>query len=151
MSVVGALFGFAAGAADADFSISARLDTTRGVTLVQPPALARRLMRSAEAVQDNVSPSKSSERSETKSPARGGSYRVEVFSDNTRQAKNHALARQRNVQSRFPQYNVQLVFESPFWRVKVGGFSSRSDAEAAMAEIKAAFPAYSPYLRIVRN
>ena len=122
------------------YSITEALQATEGVTIEQPEALSQRLVKNTAATETAHQSNKVS-----------GFYRIEVYADNTKQAKTQATARHRNMQSRFPQYPSVLVFESPFWRVKVGAFSNRSDAEAAMTEIKKVFPAYAPYLRIVRN
>lgn len=127
-------------------SIVEILENTPGVKITQPEALSRRLVKAVPDVAGDEGHDNTS-----RTPAKSAMYRVEVFADNTKDAKNRATTRRRNIQARLPQYNSQLVFDSPFWRVKVGPFSSRSDAEAAMAEIRAAFPAYAPYLRIVRN
>ena len=137
-----------------EYNIVTVLNSTQGVTITQPEELTRRLERIARPENTHVqghtleSPDGRIHNGERKSK---GVYRIEVFSDNSSQAKSHATARRRNIQSRFPQYPSSLVFESPFWRVNVGAFSSRSEAEAVMAEIGNVFPAYAPYLRIVRN
>lgn len=135
---------------DTTFCIVDVLNATEGVKIVQPDGLTERLKKSA-IVPADMSTNTKSENAQVNSRNRGGAYRIEVFSDNSRGAKNQANARRRIVQSRFPEYPAVLVFESPFWRVKVGNFSSRSDAEAVMAEIKNALPAYAPYMRVVRN
>ena len=133
---------------DGYYSITAVLDSTPGVIINQPETLTKRLVKDPGANIDNTNlKGESSVRKDNKTAV----YRIEVFSDNSPQAKTQATTRRRNVQNRFPQYPSNLVFESPFWRVKVGVFTSRSDAEAAMAEIRNAFPAYGPYLRIVSN
>lgn len=139
---------FAQNASTEEFSIVTKLDSTEGVKIEQPEALTKRL------VKITVDPADAASRTEnqlTRRESKPAVYRIEVFSDNTNQAKTHATARRRNMQNRFPQYPSTLEFESPFWRVKVGSFSNRSDAEAALAEIRNAFPSYAPYLRIVRN
>lgn len=135
---------------DSTYNIVTHLADEEGVTIVQPASLTARLSRSRieEVTSADGAASKPQHGDRV---SQGAVWRVEVFSDNTRQAKTNATSRRRTVQSRFPQWPTVLVFESPFWRVKTGAFSSRGDAEAAMAEIKAAFPAYSPYLRVVRN
>lgn len=132
-----------------DSSIVAKLNATPGVTVNQPDALTKRLEKVAantESAAQETSPAVSQTQS-----GRTGTFRVEVYSDNTRNAKANATARRNAVKSRFPRFNVALVFESPFWRVKVGPYSNRSDAEATLAEIRNTFPAYAPFLRIVRN
>lgn len=78
-----------------------------------------------------------------------GSFTIEVYSDNSKEAKNEAARRKASVQSRFPQYGATLRFDSPFWRVRVGNFRTREDAEKAMASIRRAFPSYSAYMRII--
>ena len=121
------------------------LDSTPGVTIIVPEGLAPRLERtSAEAAAK-------AEAATSVRPQRQLYYRVEVFADNGRNAKAQAGAKRRNMQSRFPQYPSSLAFDAPFWRVRVGEFRSRGDAESALVEIRNAFPSYSPYLRIVRD
>lgn len=79
-------------------------------------------------------------------------YRVEIFADNNaRTARGNAQSRRDGVMSRLPQYPAYMVFESPYWRVRVGDFATRAEAEAAMADIRRAFPSFSPDLRIVRS
>lgn len=129
------------------YSITEVLNATPGITVEQPAELTKRLIKTdisenADAVKDANA---------NRAGRQGGYYRVEVYADNSPNAKSTATARRRNMQARFPKYPAVLVFESPFWRVRVGTFGSRADAEAAMAEIKSAFPAYAPFLRIVRN
>lgn len=77
---------------------------------------------------------------------------MEVFADNNvRTAKSRATAKRRNLMARLPQYRVYLTFQSPYWRVRVGDFRTRGEAEGAMAEIRRIFPSYSSDLRIVRD
>lgn len=79
-------------------------------------------------------------------------YRVEIFADNnTRTAKRQAQMRLSKITSRLSQYPAYLVFESPYWRVRVGDFNTRPEAESAMAEIRRAFPSFSSDLRIVKS
>ncbi|MBO5052626.1 MAG: SPOR domain-containing protein [Muribaculaceae bacterium] len=59
--------------------------------------------------------------------------------------------RRSKIASRLPQYPAYLVFESPYWRVRVGDFTTRTEAESAMAEIRRAFPSFSSDLRIVKS
>lgn len=85
-------------------------------------------------------------------PAVRAGYRVQVFDDNNpRTAHNQAEHVRREVTTHFPHYNAYISFNSPYWRVKAGDFRSRAEAEQALAEIKAAIPRLTPYLRIVRD
>lgn len=79
-------------------------------------------------------------------------YRVQVFDDNNvNTAKHDAQSRSMQLQSRFPEWRTYIQFNSPYWRVKVGDFKTRSEAEAAMSSIRSAFPAMGSQLRVVRD
>lgn len=79
-------------------------------------------------------------------------YRIQVFSDNnTRTAKAEARSMARNISERFPEYRTYVIYNSPFWRLRVGDFLSEEDANDAAVEIKSAFPAYRREVRVVRD
>ncbi len=87
----------------------------------------------------------------TKKTARVG-YRIQVFDDNNvHTAKHDAESRKRQIEARFPEFRTYVQFNSPYWRVKVGDFRTRSEADAALAAIRAAFPGFGSQLRIVRD
>ncbi|MDE5595424.1 MAG: SPOR domain-containing protein [Muribaculaceae bacterium] len=127
-------------------TIADALNTSGSITVSQPQALNDRLtfthcaVSEADATIDNSTPK-----------VRAG-YRVQVFDDNNvRSAKHDAQVRKQQIETRFPEYPVYVTFNSPYWRVKVGDFKNRGEAEAAMAEIRHAFPAMAKSLRIVRD
>lgn len=89
---------------------------------------------------------------ETVSTGKMGGYRIQVFSDNNaRTAKSEARTRARNVGALFPQYPTYVVYNSPYWRLRVGNFRTREEANKAADEIKEAFPSYVKEIRIVRD
>lgn len=142
----------AAEPADSVATIADRLNAGGSIIVVQPDALNRLLVPVVAA--ETSQPSGDSENVEIVKPSRSAraGYRIMVFDDNNvRTAKSAAQARKSQVQSRFPQHRVYVVFDSPYWRVKVGDFRTRGEAEAVMAEIRAAFPGMSSSLRIVRD
>lgn len=111
----------------------------------QPASLNQRLKCQSEPVKTtSVSTSGTAH-------ARAG-YRIQVFDDNNpRTARQQAQGTKAMIQRRFPQYNCYVSFESPYWRVRCGDFRTRAEAEAAMSEIKRAFPALSRSLHLVRD
>ncbi len=125
------------------------------VRVILPDALLARLH---EAPADEQ---QAEEKDETATPAakpaavRGTTrpgYRIQVFDDNNaRTAKREAQSRKSRMESRFPEYRAYISFNSPYWRLKVGDFTSRSEAEAAMAAIRQAFPDMAGQLRVVRD
>lgn len=105
--------------------------------------LARETPEETQAPAENASASQSATRV---------GYRVQVFDDNNvHTAKHQAQARKQQMQSRFPEFNAYIQFNSPYWRVKVGDFKTRSEAETAMNAIRTAFPALGSQLRVVRD
>lgn len=125
-------------------SIVDRLSLTPGVTIDNPLKLNERLERAVSNSREAVS------RTGAAQTKRQG-FRIEVYSDNTRQGKSRATARRNNIQARFATMRTYLMFESPFWRVRVGDFANRQDAESALAQLKQAFPSYASQMRVVRD
>ncbi|MDE5786408.1 MAG: SPOR domain-containing protein [Duncaniella sp.] len=79
-------------------------------------------------------------------------FRVQVFSDNnTRTAKNEARAKARQVSARFPHLSTYVKYTSPYWRLKVGDFRSRQEADEVAEQLRKAFPAISKEIRVVRD
>ena len=130
-------------------SINSIVDQINGSGVIrvnQPEKLAKEMRRVEGATYTTVEPE-----TEDASGIRAG-YRVQVFDDNNpRTAHNQAEHVRREVTTHFPHYHAYISFNSPYWRVKAGDFRSRAEAEQAMAEIKAAIPRLTPYLRIVRD
>lgn len=124
-----------------------RINASGTIEVHQPAALDARLRKTAET--DNGSTAEAQER--TAAQGRVG-YRIQVFDDNDpRTARSEAQNRKRMMESRFPEWHVYLQFNSPYWRVKVGDFRSRSEAEGAIEDMRRAFPYMSSQLRIVRD
>ena len=113
------------------------------ISIEQPQQMLKRLEYNPEATAE----AKAEER---QTNSRMG-FRVEVFSDNNvRTAKARAAAKRTQITSRLPQYKVYVAFESPFWRVRLGDFATKASADAALAEVKRAFPSMASDLRVVR-
>lgn len=119
------------------------------VTVEQPEALNARLRRGAA---ETVETSTEEVAAIVSTPKVKAGYRIQVFDDNNvRTAKHDAQARKNQIESQFPEWPVYVTFNSPYWRVKVGDFKSRGEAESALAEIRRAFPSIAKSLRIVRD
>lgn len=81
-----------------------------------------------------------------------GGYRIQVFSDNnSRTAKSEARSRARDISAQFPQYATYVVYNAPYWRLRVGNFRTQEEANAAAHSLKAAFPSYSREIRVVKD
>jgi hypothetical protein len=123
------------------------INASGNIIVTQPDGLDGRLTPPANA--DSVA--KTESKSETTKPAARSGFRIQVFDDNNASTARHqAQSRKAMYESRFPEYRAYVTFNSPYWRVTVGDFTSRSRAEAALSEFKHAFPSQAAHMRIVR-
>ncbi len=121
------------------------------VFIIQPKEMDARI---APTFESNIESKKSTTDNQQKinGKTRVGGYRIQVFSDNNAHtAKSEAQTKASNISSRFPQYRTYIVYNSPYWRLKVGDFLSEEEAYEAIQELKRAFPAYGKEMRIVRD
>ncbi len=77
-------------------------------------------------------------------------FKVQAFSgNNQRTSKDEAHWKRGQINAAFPEYETVVLFDSPFWRVRVGNFATREEAEEAMQELKAKFPSFGKEMFIV--
>ena len=67
-------------------------------------------------------------------------YRILIFSQSGNYSKNAAMEALENFQLLYPDEKVYLVFEEPYFKVKVGNFTSRIEASLYLKSIKADYP-----------
>lgn len=88
-------------------------------------------------------------------PSKAQGFRIQVFCDGGNQSSLQARAKARcnAIASRFPKYRGQVyTFSSaPNWYGRVGNFKSQAEANAALAELKRAFPAFAGEMRVVKS
>lgn len=44
-----------------------------------------------------------------------------------------------------------VVYNSPYWRLRVGNFKTNEEAQTAAEELRMAFPSYAREIRVVRD
>lgn len=77
-------------------------------------------------------------------------FKIQAFSGNDqRTSKNEASRKQSQINSAFPEHETVVLFDSPFWRLRVGNFVTREEAEAVMKELRNAFPSFGKEMYIV--
>lgn len=82
-------------------------------------------------------------------------YRIQVFSDgrNPSTLQARAQARGNAIVAKFPRYRGQVYSfsSSPNWYTRIGNFKTHEEASQALMELKRAFPAFAPEMRIVKS
>lgn len=77
-------------------------------------------------------------------------FRVQVFSSNVqRTAKNNAFRIESQIQEAFPNQAVYVNYYSPFWKVRVGDFKTKTDAQKLRNQLIEAFPTMKSEIYIV--
>lgn len=77
-------------------------------------------------------------------------FKIQAFSgNNQRTSKNEAYYKQGLLNTSFPEHETVVMFESPFWRLRVGNFHTRGEANDALREMRKMFPAFGKEMYIV--
>jgi len=64
-------------------------------------------------------------------------YRIQVISTNNR---TKAMEAKTKIYQRFPELKAYLMYQSPFFKLKVGNFMEREEAESYLRDILQLFP-----------
>jgi hypothetical protein len=66
-------------------------------------------------------------------------YRIQIFFDSGTGSKSKAYSHKSRFLSRFPNVSADIVYEEPNYKVRVGDFRSRMEAQGFLNEIKSEF------------
>lgn len=133
------------------------------VTLRLPPRLSQRLASKADLPDTGVAATQvdadgngdiqpaGSSTAQGRPRATQG-WRIQVYSDsNQRTARTEARKRANAVASHFPDLKTYVVFVSPYWRARVGDFTSRAKADDYLRQMRTLMPFYGKEMRVVRD
>lgn len=77
-------------------------------------------------------------------------FKIQAFSgNNQRTSRNEAQQKQGLLNTSFPEHETVILFESPFWRLRVGNFQTREEANTVLREMRQAFPAFGREMYVV--
>src|SRR5690554_499453 len=77
-------------------------------------------------------------------------FKIQAFSgNNQRTSRDEANRKQSLISNQYPQHETVVLFESPFWRLRVGNFQTRAEAEEVMQELRNSFPSFGKEMYIV--
>lgn len=66
-------------------------------------------------------------------------FRVQIYSGSGIKSKDEAASAQARFLKAFPDKKAYIIYNAPFWRVRVGDFRSRSEAMAMLNAVKPSF------------
>ncbi len=75
----------------------------------------------------------------TQNPCING-FRIQIFFDSGNTSKQSAVNMKNSFEARFPDIKAYLSFEEPNYKVRVGNFRNRLDAEGCLRKIVAPYP-----------
>jgi len=79
-------------------------------------------------------------------------YRVQVFSSNVqRTAKAEAFRIKALMEEKFQERGVYESYSAPFWKVRIGDFRTREEAQELLAELMRTFPSLRREMYIVSD
>ena len=86
------------------------------------------------------------------SDEKANGYKVQVFSGNNQnQSKNEAQYKQRLIRESFPEHQAEMTYSAPTWRVRVGNFLTRAEAEELLGRLREEFPSFGKEMYVVSD
>jgi hypothetical protein len=77
-------------------------------------------------------------------------FRVQIFSSNVqRTAKSDAFRIEKLIQEAYPEQAVYVNYTSPFWKVRVGDFKTKDEAQMFRNQLVESFPTMKSEIYIV--
>jgi hypothetical protein len=77
-------------------------------------------------------------------------FKIQAFSGNDqRTSRDEANRKQSLIANQYPEHETVVLFETPFWRLRVGNFKTRLEAEGALQQLKENFPSFGKEMYIV--
>lgn len=77
-------------------------------------------------------------------------FKIQAFSgNNQRTSKNEAHQKQQLINNAYPEHETVVLFDSPFWRLRVGNFETRNEAEEMLKEMVKSFPSFGKEMYVV--
>ena len=81
---------------------------------------------------------------------KGRGYKIQAFmGNNQQQSKNEAESKQAQIKRIYPDIRTELKFHSPFWKLWVGNFKTKEDADLMLQDMKKTFPSFGREMTII--
>lgn len=67
-------------------------------------------------------------------------YRIQIYFESGNYSKNKAFGEKGKFMARYPDVAAYVIFQEPYYKVRVGNFRNKLEAEAFKARIKEQWP-----------
>ena len=67
-------------------------------------------------------------------------YRIRIYFDNKQDSREASSATEQRFKKRFPGYSTYRTFKNPFFKVTIGDFRTKAEAQVALEKISREFP-----------
>src|SRR5829696_3043085 len=108
-------------------AVCAQADSSAGVVVNKDPRIDMLVNKQIEI---NEASTRNSRRS-------AAGFRILVISSNNR---NKVIEAKTKMYREFPELKIYMMYQSPFYRLKVGNFRDRSEAEEYLSQIQRFYP-----------
>ena len=78
-------------------------------------------------------------------------YKVQIYSSNARDSRSIANSRSAQVKQLYPELESVILYNAPFWKVQIGNFVTRGEAQEVLKNVKKHFPSFGKQSFIVRT
>ena len=78
-------------------------------------------------------------------------YRIQVYTSNMRGAKQEAYRLASQLRSAAPELSSYVTYSAPFWRLSLGDYASRHEAQQQLNTLRASYPRLMREAYIVRE
>ena len=76
-------------------------------------------------------------------------FRIQIFSSNLRTAKAEAFKVEQSIRESYPDLAIYVNYTSPFWKVRVGDFKSKSEAQSLKNQLVDSLPTLKSEIYVV--
>lgn len=79
-------------------------------------------------------------------------FKIQVFSGNNQsRSKQEAESKRAMMRNSYPDLEAVITYNAPLWRLRVGNFLNREDAERVLSEMKKTFPSFAGEMHVVSD
>lgn len=82
---------------------------------------------------------------------RAAGYRIQVYFSSSLQGRNVARTRAREVALKYPHYRTYISYVAPQWRLRIGDFKTKEEAQKALRKVKSSFPSFASDIILVTD